>query len=35
MMPGLQKLTGMLFCYRTRKEMMDVYDRLKAWGHKL
>lgn len=30
MMPGLQQLTGMMFCYRTRKEMMDVYDRLKA-----
>lgn len=29
-MPGLPKLTGMLFCYRTRKEMMDVYERLKA-----
>lgn len=30
MIPGLPKLTGMIFCYRTRKEMMDVYDRLKA-----
>lgn len=30
MMPGLQKLTGMMFCYKTRKEMMDIYDRLKA-----
>lgn len=30
MIPGLPKLTGMLFCYRIRKEMMDVYDRLKA-----
>lgn len=27
--PGLPKLTGMLFCYRTRKEMMEVYERLK------
>ncbi len=24
------KLTGMLFCYKTRKEMMEVYERLKA-----
>jgi len=30
MMPGLPQLTGMLFCYRTRKEMMDVYERLEA-----
>lgn len=26
----LSNLTGMLFCYLTRKEMMDVYERLKA-----
>ncbi len=25
----LQKFTGMLFCYKTRKEMMEVYERLK------
>ena len=28
--PGLPNLTGMLFCYPTRKEMIDVYERLEA-----